>query len=250
MSTPRSKTRSPSDEDEETLDFDEDETTPDVDEDATPLSDETTPPSDEKKAKRSRTPAKAAKVLDPPLDFPTSGFYVIDPASKVEEETLPSYQPSHFYPMRIGEVVGKQFQVVAKLGYDATSTLWLARDLKDETFWMLKVLINTIKTKQDQEGAVYRYLAKVGRRVSDDAKDLLGTLHKSFKVQGPNGYHQVFVTAPAVTLAAVQEARPNSVFERDFAARSLDQLLFALIYLHEEVVVVHGGELCRNEFLQ
>ena len=62
--------------------------------------------------------------------FPTSGFQVIDPADKVEEEKLPFYNRDEYYPMRIGEVIGEHYQVVAKLGYGATSTVWLGRDLR------------------------------------------------------------------------------------------------------------------------
>lgn len=65
-----------------------------------------------------------------PRVFPTSGFQVIDPADKVEEEKLPYYNREEYYPMHIGDVVGGHYQVVAKLGYGTTSTVWLARDLR------------------------------------------------------------------------------------------------------------------------
>jgi hypothetical protein len=48
---------------------------------------------------------------------------------KIEEETLPFYDPRLFYPVRIGEVFGNRYQVVAKLGYGTTSTTWLCHDL-------------------------------------------------------------------------------------------------------------------------
>jgi hypothetical protein len=32
--------------------------------------------------------------------------------------------------MRIGEVIQGRYQVVAKLGYGTTSTVWLSRDLR------------------------------------------------------------------------------------------------------------------------
>ena len=48
----------------------------------------------------------------------------------VEEERLPFYNRDHYYPMRIGEVLKDRYQVVAKLGYGASSTVWLCRDLR------------------------------------------------------------------------------------------------------------------------
>jgi hypothetical protein len=62
-------------------------------------------------------------------EFPYEGFQVIDPDVKVEEERLPFYQRQNYYPMRIGQIVQDQFQVVAKLGFGTTSTVWLSRDL-------------------------------------------------------------------------------------------------------------------------
>lgn len=65
-----------------------------------------------------------------PREFPTTGFEVISPSQKVEEQQLPFYRRDDYYPMRIGEVIEKRYQVVAKLGYGTSSTVWLCRDLK------------------------------------------------------------------------------------------------------------------------
>lgn len=65
-----------------------------------------------------------------PREFPTTGFEVIDPSQKVEEERLPCYDRDEYYPMRIGEVIHGRYQAVAKLGYGVTSTVWLSRDLR------------------------------------------------------------------------------------------------------------------------
>ena len=65
----------------------------------------------------------------PPLQFPTSGFELIDPSDKVEEEALPTFRPDDYYPMRHGDIIRQRYQVVAKLGYGTTATIWLARDL-------------------------------------------------------------------------------------------------------------------------
>ena len=63
-------------------------------------------------------------------EFPSSGFEVIDPSQKVEEERLPFYSHDDYYPMRIGEVIKDRYQVVAKLGYGTSSTVWLCHDLR------------------------------------------------------------------------------------------------------------------------
>lgn len=62
--------------------------------------------------------------------FLTSEFEAIDPTEEVEEETLPTYDVEKYYPVRLGEVLDGRYQVVAKLGYGVTSTVWLGRDLR------------------------------------------------------------------------------------------------------------------------
>ena len=69
-------------------------------------------------------------VLAVPRVFPTSGFEDIDLAEAIEEETLPSYRAEKYYPIRLGEVLDGRNQILAKLGFGVTSTVWLGRDLR------------------------------------------------------------------------------------------------------------------------
>jgi len=58
------------------------------------------------------------------------GTVSIPTSEKVEEETIPGYFATRYYPVRIGQVFRNRYQVVGKLGFGITSTVWLARDLK------------------------------------------------------------------------------------------------------------------------
>lgn len=62
--------------------------------------------------------------------FPVDGFVEISVEDKIEEETIPNYKPESFYPVRLGEVFISRYQVVAKLGFGTSSTVWLCRDLE------------------------------------------------------------------------------------------------------------------------
>lgn len=64
-----------------------------------------------------------------PRVFPSSGWENIEPSFLVEKENIPNYKPENFYPVRIGEVFNHRYQVVGKLGYGLTATVWLCRDL-------------------------------------------------------------------------------------------------------------------------
>ena len=64
-----------------------------------------------------------------PLRFPTTGFSVFDHSHVVEEEQFEEFKQGRFYPVSIGDVLNQKFQVVGKLGFGTTSTVWLACDL-------------------------------------------------------------------------------------------------------------------------
>lgn len=66
-----------------------------------------------------------------PLDFSAcSNSVTIKAAQKIEEETIPDYVASRYYPVRLGEILQDRYQIVGKLGYGTSSTVWLARDLR------------------------------------------------------------------------------------------------------------------------
>ena len=81
----------------------------------------------------SGTPAVAPRL------FPTTGFITIPASEKNEEENLAWYTPKSFYPVRIGDVVHSKYQVLYKLGYGTTATIWMCRDLQSVSlFFSLK----------------------------------------------------------------------------------------------------------------
>jgi hypothetical protein len=48
----------------------------------------------------------------------------------IEEERKPDYNPEHFYPVKLGEVFRDTYEVAVKVGFGATSTVWLARNVQ------------------------------------------------------------------------------------------------------------------------
>lgn len=65
-----------------------------------------------------------------PLTFSNANFTRLPVDEMVEEELLPGYRASRYYPVRISEVLQDRDQIVGKLGFGASSTVWLARDLE------------------------------------------------------------------------------------------------------------------------
>ena len=77
----------------------------------------------------SRRTVMSSQWTSAPREFPSSGFDLIDKSLEIEEETLSTYQPEKYYPVQQGEVLSGRYQVLAKLGYGVTSTVWFGRDL-------------------------------------------------------------------------------------------------------------------------
>lgn len=70
------------------------------------------------------------RAPSPPLRFPTSGFDVIGDSEVLEEERFEEFKAGRYYPVEIGDIFASKYQVIGKLGFGVTSTVWLARDLQ------------------------------------------------------------------------------------------------------------------------
>jgi serine/threonine protein kinase len=44
-------------------------------------------------------------------------------------EELTGYRTGGFCPIRIGQMLGSKYEIIAKLGYGGYSTVWLAKDV-------------------------------------------------------------------------------------------------------------------------
>ncbi|QPC59202.1 hypothetical protein HYE67_001433 [Fusarium culmorum] len=176
-----------------------------------------------------------AAVVRQPRDFPSTGFERIDSSQLVEEERLPFYRRHDYYPMCIGQLIHGRYQVVAKLGYGTTSTVWLSRDLRDGKFWVLKVHVNTLK--HNQEMVVYKHLS--GVNLHHGGRQHVRQFQHTFTLNGLHGDHDVFVMPPlGMSLRTFQDLQKDKVFQCTLVTAALDQVLLGLNYLHN-VNVIH-----------
>ena len=75
-----------------------------------------------------RNPIRRAP--SPPIRFPTSGFEIVNDSEVLDEERFEGFKTEQYYPVNIGDIFASKYQVVGKLGFGVTSTVWLARDLQ------------------------------------------------------------------------------------------------------------------------
>ncbi|KAG5961241.1 hypothetical protein E4U57_007793 [Claviceps arundinis] len=171
-----------------------------------------------------------------PKKFPQDGFERIDESIKVEEETLPFYEEGLFYPVRIGEVIRDQHQVIAKLGYGASSTTWLALDLLTARYVVLKVHVTHVPHLRELE--VLQYLKSI--QSEHYGREQIRLIEDHFTIQGSCGSHIVFVLPPlGVSVKLLQELQPGGVYKEGVAVSAIQQTILALDFLHHEASVIH-----------
>ncbi|EAW16922.1 putative protein kinase [Aspergillus fischeri NRRL 181] len=173
-----------------------------------------------------------------PRVFPRSGWDTIDPSVPVEEETIPTYRPDKFYPVHIGEVFNHRYQVVGKLGYGSSATVWLCRDLLEHRYIALKVY--TVSTSVMREIEIYNHLRTVH---SDHAgQSCLRPLIEVFQAQSPDGcsVHTCLVHPPlGISLDQLASLLPGGVMSCAMVKTTIRNILAALDFLHTEARVIH-----------
>ncbi|KAG5974773.1 hypothetical protein E4U58_002595 [Claviceps cyperi] len=151
--------------------------------------------------------------------------------SRAEEETLPSYEAGLFYPARIGEVIRDQYQVIAKLGYGASSTIWLALDLLTARYVVLKVHVTHVPHLRELE--VLQYLKSL--QSEQFGCKQIRLIEDHLTIQGSHGSHIVFVLPPlGVSVKLLQELQPRGVYEEYHAVSAIERTVLALDFLHHE----------------
>ncbi|KAH7266166.1 kinase-like domain-containing protein [Fusarium solani] len=147
-----------------------------------------------------------------PLTLTNPNFTRIPLHQQVEEERLPDYIASRYYPVRIGEVLRDRYQIVGKLGFGTTSTVWLARDLESRKHVALKLFVNSesIGEHLDHELSIYKRISKSSTK--HPGRDAVREFLDSFDVAG----------LPALVLAF-----------------TLHRLFLALDFLHTECQIIH-----------
>ncbi|KAG6278913.1 hypothetical protein E4U47_004543 [Claviceps purpurea] len=110
------------------------------------------------------------------------GFALISADENIEEETFPDHVASQFYPVKIGDIFRARCQIVGKLGYGVTSTVWLARDLSGCRHVALKIYVTSNEMGEMQDNSSINH---PGRRA-------IRLLLDSFDIDGPDGRHRVY----------------------------------------------------------
>ncbi|KAG6111894.1 hypothetical protein E4U13_004546 [Claviceps humidiphila] len=175
-----------------------------------------------------------------PLAFPSKGFPVIPTDEKIEEETLPNYVASRFYPVKIGEIFRARYQVVGKLGYGVTSTVWLARDFNERRYVALKLYNTSEFSKFALENELDAYRRIENSAIEHPGRRAIRSLLDTFAIDGPDGQHRCLVHPPLWdSVYGFRRRNPVGKLPEPIMALVLKPLFHALDFLHQECHIAH-----------
>ncbi|KAF7165338.1 hypothetical protein CNMCM5623_009543 [Aspergillus felis] len=190
---------------------------------------------------RPSIPRLSALLRKKPFPIPSPGP-PLPPGILVDEEISPVYNSKYFYPARPGEVLADRYQILVKVGWGVSSTVWLARDLQGhieepESVVALKIANNNASSAC-HEREVEEHISTADP--SHRGRSLIRTLLDSFEVKGPESSYSCLVYPPM--------REPLSMYQRRFDDRKMPlpliktyirALLTGLDYLHKECRIVH-----------
>ncbi|KAF7122249.1 hypothetical protein CNMCM5793_000206 [Aspergillus hiratsukae] len=174
----------------------------------------------------------ASRRPSDPRVFPTSGWDSINPSIPVEEETIPTYRPEKFYPVRIGEVFNHRYQVVGKLGYGSSATN------REHRYVTLKVY--TASSSVNREIEIYKHLDTFQSDHADQS--CLRPLLEIFQTPQSEGHsvHTCLVHPPlGISLDQLPPLLPGGVMSSAMVRTTTRNTLAALDFLHTEAGIIH-----------
>jgi len=114
----------------------------------------------------------------------------VDMSSEEEEEET-EYKKGGYHPVDVGDIFNGRYQVVSKLGWGHFSTVWLAKDLTNDTSTAIKV----VKSARHYTAAARDEVKILQVATSNDPENCSRVIHllDTFDVQGPNGTHVAMI---------------------------------------------------------
>ncbi|KAK2765961.1 hypothetical protein FQN54_007476 [Arachnomyces sp. PD_36] len=180
-----------------------------------------------------------------PCKTSTSPIKALPVAELLEEECTPHYNPKHFYPARLCEVLNNRYQITAKLGWGTSSTVWLARDLQQwrwrpTRYVAVKIKANNYATAEDAERdlRLTKHISSTNPR--HVGRNFVSKLLDSFNLQGPNGAHVCMVFDPLCEpLWMLKRRFHGDVLPLDVLKPVARMILEGLCYLHSQCHIIH-----------
>ncbi|KAK5191507.1 hypothetical protein LTR92_008680 [Exophiala xenobiotica] len=127
---------------------------------------------------------------------------IITSKDPIEEEIFPTYRPDNYYPTVIGQTIGDRYKILAKLGFESQSTIWLGHEYKrqswldEDAFVTLKILTKDASGSRstNSEVELSRHIADADPR--HHGLRYVRLVRDSFEISGQHGNHLCLVYEP------------------------------------------------------
>ncbi|KAH7399195.1 serine protein kinase [Phaeosphaeria sp. MPI-PUGE-AT-0046c] len=165
--------------------------------------------------------------------------------SSIDAEPLHRHEAGGYHPITLGDCFRNgRYKILHKLGWGGYSTVWAARDLRDQKYVALKVSV----ARSQEDNRELKVLRTLARLNSEEA----GSRHvmqllDHFHLEGPNGKHECLVLeflGPSIT-DLLESRFADMRLPATLAKSSVQQALIGLAYLHKHKIG-HGDLHTRN----
>ncbi|EPS33981.1 hypothetical protein PDE_08943 [Penicillium oxalicum 114-2] len=153
---------------------------------------------------------------------------------------MPDYIASRYYPARIGEIFRNRYQIVGRLEFGASSTVWLARDMNYRRYVALKIFIKSVcmGPQLDDELQMYKRMERGSK--SHPGHSAVRSLLDSFNASGSEDKHRCLMHPPLWdSVLTFLHRNPGQRLPAPVLAFVLKRLFLALDYLHAEYQIIH-----------
>ncbi|KKZ65630.1 hypothetical protein EMCG_08537 [[Emmonsia] crescens] len=177
-----------------------------------------------------------------PLPVPSPGP-LLPQGEVVDEEICPGYNSKNFYPAKPGQVLANRYQILVKVGWGVSSTVWFARDMRghrweSESLVALKIANARTDTDDADEWQMEEHIAKANP--SHRGRPIFRTSSECFEVTSSGGKHLCLAYEPMrEPIWLFQRRFKNGTIPLPLVKTYILLLLAGLDYLHTECKVVH-----------
>ncbi|KAL4893481.1 kinase-like domain-containing protein [Aspergillus ambiguus] len=153
-------------------------------------------------------------------------------------ERLEGYRPGDYHPIQIGDRFHGRYRIVHKLGHGSYSTLWLTRDEQAQRYTPHE--FDILSNLTGPQCALAHSPDKI----------MVPSILDKFHVQGQNGNHICYITAPdRGSLSEIKDCSRIRLFQIPVARALAAQLVLVVDCLHAQGIV-HGDLHMGNVLLK
>ncbi|KAF9479122.1 putative CDK4/6, partial [Pholiota conissans] len=146
------------------------------------------------------------------------------------------YTPQSFYPVRIGDVIHSKYQVLYKLGFGTTATVWMCRDLHRDAYVCMKSMVCGYSSVK-REVRAYELLKKAGQATKLPGKQYVRQALDHFELHHDDRIYHFLIHEPlGMSLETFMEGCGGS-FPVGYVKELTIQMLQALEFIHSAEVV-------------